>query len=113
MSPAKTTSWLTTARSIIPLPMVLATLVPRTKAATKLKKAAQATALWGDRTRVETTVAIEFAASWKPFRKSNVSATRMMKTTWAVAAVKGAPSGVLDHDVADDMGVVLALIAGV
>src|SRR6185295_3720028 len=113
MSPAKTTSWLTTARSIIPLPMVLATLVPRTKAATKLKNAAQATALWGERTRVETTVAMEFAASWKPFRKSNVRATRMMKTTSPVAAVRGASSGVLDEDIADDVGVVLALVAGV
>src|SRR6185295_10418527 len=111
--PATITSWVTTERSIIPLPMVFATPVPRTNAATKLKNAAQATALWGERTRVETTVAMEFAASWKPFRKSNVRATRMTRTTMAVAAVKGAPSGVLDEDVADDVGVVLALVAGV
>jgi hypothetical protein len=63
MSPASTTSWLTTRRSIIPLPRVLATLVPRTKAATKLKKAAHSTAFWGESTRVETTVAMELAAS--------------------------------------------------
>jgi hypothetical protein len=31
-----------------------------------LKNAAQATATRGDRTRVDTTVAIELAASWKP-----------------------------------------------
>jgi hypothetical protein len=31
-----------------------------------LKKAAQMTAIRGVRTRVETTVAIELAASWKP-----------------------------------------------
>ncbi len=36
------------------------------KAATKLKNAAQTTACPGESTRVETTVAIEFAASWKP-----------------------------------------------
>src|SRR5215216_3203986 len=111
--PARMTSWVTTSRSIIPLPIVLATWVPRTKAATKLKNAAQATAFWGDRTRVDTTVAMEFAASWKPFRKSNERATRMMKTTSAVPVVRGAPSGVLDDDVADDVGVVLELVAGV
>jgi hypothetical protein len=43
--------------------MVLATAVPKVKAATKLKKAAQITAILGDKTRVETTVAIELAAS--------------------------------------------------
>src|SRR3954452_11023978 len=105
--PARITSWVTTLRSIMPLPIVLATWVPSTKAATKLKNAAQATALLGDSTRVDTTVAIEFAASWKPFRKSNVRATKMMKTTMAVAAVisgigsdRTVGSGVLDDDVA-------------
>jgi len=43
--------------------MVAATPVPSAKAATKLKKAAQSTATPGVSTRVETTVAIEFAAS--------------------------------------------------
>ena len=52
--------------SIIPVPTVCATAVPNVNAATKLKNAAQMTALPGDSTRVETTVAIEFAASWKP-----------------------------------------------
>ena len=76
--PARMTCGVTTERSIIPLPMVFATCVPSTKAATKLKNAAQATACCGESTRVETTVAIEFAASWKPFRKSKTSATRTM-----------------------------------
>ena len=40
--------------------------VPKVKAAMKLKKAAQTTAWPGGSTRVETTVAIELAASWKP-----------------------------------------------
>ena len=53
--------------------------VPKTNAATKLKNAAHATACVGDSTRVETIVAIELAASWKPFRKSKTSATKMMK----------------------------------
>ena len=59
---AKVTTWM----SIIPEPIVLATAVPKTKNAAKLKKAAQITALPGESTRVDTTVAIELAASWKP-----------------------------------------------
>jgi len=42
---------------------VFATWSPNTRKAIKLKKAAQITAYFGERTRVETTVAIEFAAS--------------------------------------------------
>ena len=56
--------------------MVFATAVPKVNAATKLKNAAQMTATRGERTRVETTVAMEFAASWKPLRKSKLRATR-------------------------------------
>ena len=63
MSPEKITEKLTIEISTSPAPTVLATAVPNVKAATKLKKAAQTTALPGVRTRVETTVAIEFAAS--------------------------------------------------
>ena len=50
-------------RSTMPAPTVLATAVPKPKAATKLKNAAQTTALPGESTRVDTTVAIELAAS--------------------------------------------------
>jgi hypothetical protein len=42
--------------------MVFATAVPKANAAMKFQKAAQATALNGVRTRVETTVAMELAA---------------------------------------------------
>ena len=66
VSPARITGRVTTARSTMPEPTVCATAVPNPKAATKLKNAAQMTALPGDSTRVETTVAIELAASWKP-----------------------------------------------
>ena len=52
--------------STMPEPTVLATAVPNTNAATKLKNAAQITACPGDSTRVDTTVAMELAASWKP-----------------------------------------------
>src|SRR5206468_8307824 len=48
---------------------------------TKLKNAAHTTAWSGVSTRVETTVAIELAASWKPLMKSKTTATKMMKTT--------------------------------
>src|SRR5947209_3567035 len=44
-------------------PTVFATAVPNTTTATKLKNPAQITATPGDKTRVATTVAIEFAAS--------------------------------------------------
>ena len=60
-----------------------ATLTPNPNAATKLKNAAQTTACVGLSTRVETTVAIELAASWKPLMKSKTRATPMMKTTSA------------------------------
>ncbi len=53
----------TTLRSISPLPMVLAIAVPNTNAAMKFQNAAHTTAALGDSTRVETTVAIELAAS--------------------------------------------------
>ena len=43
----------------------------------KLKNAAHNTARRGDRTLVETTVAIELAASWNPLTKSNASAIAM------------------------------------
>ena len=57
------TPYVTMARSTMPAPTVLATAVPNPNAATKLKNAAQMTALPGESTRVDTTVAIEFAAS--------------------------------------------------
>src|ERR1035438_6707392 len=63
ISPVITTYWVTSSIRIIPTPMVLATAVPRRNAATKLKKAAHATASFGDKTRVDTTVAMLLAAS--------------------------------------------------
>ena len=77
--PAKTTVGVTELTSIIPLPIVEATVVPNTRKATKLKKAAQITASLGDRTRVETMVEIELAASCMPLVKSKTRATRMTK----------------------------------
>jgi len=51
------------------------------KAPTKLRIAAIATALRGERARVETLVAIEFAVSWKPFVKSKKNATATTATS--------------------------------
>src|SRR5690348_10826629 len=77
-------------RSIMPLPMVLATAVPRRNAARKLKDAAQATASRGESTRVETTVAMLLAASWKPFRKSKTNAVRTVNQSRIIPAFTSA-----------------------
>ena len=76
MSPAKTTPIVSTSGSTTPVAIVAATTVPNTRKATKLKNAAQTTATRGDSTRVDTTVAIELAASWKPLTKSNAERDR-------------------------------------
>src|SRR5688572_32315320 len=86
--PAAITENETTPRSIIPEPTVFATAVPNPNAATKLKNAAHATAWPGDSTRVDTTVAIELAASWKPLMKSKHSASRISaQTTSSVESI--------------------------
>ena len=82
--PANTTAIVNTPGLTTPLAIVLATFVLNTRNATKLKKAAQATATRGDSTRVDTTVAMEFAASWNPLKKSNDRATRMTMTSAVV-----------------------------
>jgi len=51
--------------------------VPKTKAAMKFQKAAQRTARKGVSTRVETTVAMEFAASCQPFENSKARVRKM------------------------------------
>ena len=66
----------------MPLPIMLATFSWKMEMATTLKKAAKSTACWGLSTPVDTTVAMEFAASWNPFMKSNSSArTTIVATT--------------------------------
>src|SRR5690606_625285 len=97
--------------STMPLPTVAATFISNTITAAKLKVAAQTTAWCGFRTLVETMVAIEFAASWKPLRKSNVSAraTRSTSVAMPIAAVSIGPgSGVSEADALDQLGDVLA-----
>ena len=63
VSAPNTTRASTTSASTMPVPSVCATCRPNTTKAMKLKNAAQATAYCGRSTRVETTVATEFAAS--------------------------------------------------
>jgi hypothetical protein len=79
--PARITCGSTYSIRISPVPIVFATAVPNTNAAAKLKNAAHTTAAPGERTRVETTVAIEFAESWKPLMKSKISATATIART--------------------------------
>ena len=52
--------------SMIPLPTVVATAVPR-NAPTRFMTAAMISAVRGASARVDTEVAIAIAASWKPF----------------------------------------------
>src|SRR5262249_54800133 len=90
-SPAVTTASVIASGCTVPLPIVVATLVSNTRNAMKLKTAAHATAQRGDSTRVDTTVAIELAASWKPLTKSKTSARPTIATTTQ-------SSGILDQD---------------
>src|SRR5258707_12961775 len=75
--PARRTFSSTISMWTMPLPMVLATAVPKTKAAMKFQNAAQTTARKGVSTRVETTVAMELAASCQPFENSKVRGRKM------------------------------------
>ena len=77
------TSGVTISGGITPLPIALAMFKPNSHAAMKFQNAAQATAVPGRRTRVDTTVEMELAQSWNPLMKSNRSATRMMNTTYS------------------------------
>jgi hypothetical protein len=70
---------------MMPLPTVSATCKPKNRNALKLKNAAQATAACGVSKRVETMSAIELAASWKPFIKSNMRATTTRNAMMRIA----------------------------
>ena len=56
-----------------------------------MKNAAQTTATPGESTRVETTVAIELALSWKPLMKSKTSATSTIEMTNVTLVCIGQP----------------------
>ena len=108
ISPAKITPMERASGSTTPVAIVAATTVPNTRKATKLNTAAHTTAIRGDSTRVDTTVAIELAASWKPLTKSKTRAMAMTATTAKVSI----GSGVLQDDALDDVGCVLQCIEG-
>ena len=65
----------------MPVPTVCATCSPKNRKAMKLKNDAHSTAYCGRSTRVDTMVAIEFAASCKPFRKSKTRAIAIRAMT--------------------------------
>src|SRR5215203_2802836 len=93
------------------LAIVLATWVLKIRNAAKLKNAAHATAYCGFSTRVDTTVAIEFAASWKPFMKSNASASAISSTsTWKLIAARSPTLRPLEQDALDHVRDVLAAV---
>src|SRR5258706_16249209 len=103
---------------MVPLPTVAATVSWNTRMATTLKKAAQATAYCGFSTPVDTTVAIELAASWKPVMKSNKSARTSRKTIIPMLIDRSAmvffflfgASGVFEYDALVQVRGVLAAI---
>jgi len=83
--------------------------VPKTKAATKFQKEAQRTARKGVSTRVETTVAMEFAASCQPLENSKARVKQIVMRT-SVKLFTG--SGVLENYAFDYVGDVFTLIDG-
>src|SRR5579859_816480 len=101
--PARMTCWLIKSIWTRPFPMVLATAVPKKKAAMKFQKAAHATAVKGFRTRVETTVAMELAASCQPFENSKARVRRTTaRSRGGIAEVRARICGSMDDDYALD-----------
>src|SRR5580658_7591677 len=97
-------------RWIMPLLMVEATAVPKTKAAMKFQKAAQTTARNGVRTRVETTVAMELAASCQPLENSKASVRKITAIRrWKLVIGE---SSALDDYAFDYVGDVFAFVHG-
>src|SRR4030042_1567604 len=80
---AATTGRLMTSVFTIPLPIVAATAVPVTRAPTILSTAAIISAKEGERTRVETTVAMALGASVQPL--TNSAASTRSKTSIRMA----------------------------
>src|ERR1700744_6252655 len=91
--------------------IVPATAVPNTNAAMKFQNAAHATARNGVSTRVDTTVAIEFAASCQPLENSNAS-VRKTTTIRSEKLDMGRRSGGFQDDAFNDIGDVFALVYG-
>src|SRR4051794_23843058 len=97
--------------------MVAATFSWKIEIAMTLKKAAKTTACCGLSTPVDTTVAMEFAASWKPFMKSKATASTTSSVTTQKAAwilsmeeVPRRRSGILEDHALDQVRYILAAV---
>ena len=109
-SAANTTRGSMISALMMPLPIVSATWRPKNRKAMKLKKAAQKTAYCGRRTRVETIVAMELAASCRPVQeveqqRDGDQADEQRKGEGGLHRLD-----VLDHDAADLVGDVLETV---
>lgn len=82
-----------------PVPTVLATFSPKNRNAMKLKKEAQATAQYRGNMRVETTVAMELAASCSPLMKSKARATKTspIRSGKARVSISACPPNLIDR----------------
>src|SRR5438034_3301948 len=109
MSAATTRSCVTTFESTMPAPTVFATATPDS-APMRLRTPAMSTAWSGVRTRVATTVAMAFAASWKPLTYSKISPSTTTRMRSVRPASISSASRVLDHDRLDDVGDVFAAV---
>src|SRR3989442_1199622 len=113
--------------SMIPLPIVSAIAFVMKTIPTKFPNAAMATAFVGVRTFVATIVAIAFAASWNPLKKSNEKTTRIATMMIAERSAMPSPclraslrpaardpdgSLILRHNVAQHIGDILAVVRG-
>src|SRR5882762_8487099 len=78
--------------------------------AMKLNAAAHSTAILGDSTRVDTTVAIEFAASWKPLITSKINAAAIVTMTMIETDITRSGSCVLEDHALDDVRDILAAV---
>jgi len=96
----------TNCASTSPFVMVLATAVP-TSAPARLVVAAMAMARRGVSALVETPIAMELAVSWKPLMYSNANATSRTVSRSSMIRVA---SGVLQHDMEDDVAGVAAAV---
>src|SRR5438105_8069686 len=108
-SAATTRSCVTTFESTMPAPTVFATASPES-APTRFRPPAMRMACPGVSTRVATTVAIAFAASWKPLTNSKRTPRRTTRISRTVALSTALSSAVLHDDRFDDVRDVLAAV---
>src|SRR5215216_7149560 len=92
-----------------PLAMVSATAVKQSAPA-KLSDAAIRMAARGVSTRVETTVAIALAVSWKPLMKSKLTARMMTRANSVQPSVLS--SGIFDYKTSQYVGNIFGFVGG-